>query len=159
MKNSHVSNIVNSNINIIQQINPAALSITKGCHSQKFGFTKVNTPLVETIAQSHKLYLSTMRLFLRKGKLETSWVLWWTLPNTDQLSCTVQHISLWNKHRWWFYFCPAQVKNKLVLANGTKIRNRKLIIFKIFFFSTKNPTVHWNYKGLLDLTITMLVFC
>lgn len=102
-----------------------------------------------------------MQLSLPKRKLRTSWVQWLTFPNTDNLSCAVQHISPWNKHRWSFTLTFGQVKDerdKKFLVNSISIRTRQSIICKIFFFSTKNPTLNQNYKRLLDLTITMLAF-
>lgn len=61
-------------INIIQQTNRCLSTdtITREYHSQKCSFTEVNTPLTDTIAQSHKPSLNISQLLLPEGKLKIS---------------------------------------------------------------------------------------
>lgn len=69
-----------------------------------------------------------------------------------------------------FHFCPAQVKDKmdrniyvyvyekLFFSKQHQNKKEEIDYLQNTFFGTKNPTLHQNYKGLLDLTVTMPVF-
>lgn len=158
---------MNSNTNIIQQINPAALSITKAYHSKvRFYWSEHNTNRHHcSISQTVLKYNATSPA---KGKTQNQLSIRVNLSKYGQaqLHCTA-YFSL-EQAQVVISFLPCSSQRwieiyiyifiwKVVFSKQHQNKKEEIDYLQNTFFSTKNPAFHPNYKG-LDLTVTMPVF-